>query len=49
MHTGCIESEAGNTERIQKPVRIFKAGVHRVRHVFHYKCFGMKLNYIALK
>lgn len=39
----------GTLNWTQKSVRIFKAGVDRVKHLFHCKCFGTKLNYIVLK
>lgn len=44
-----LNQRLGTLNRIQKPVRIFKAGIDRVKHLFHYKCFRTKLNHIAPK
>lgn len=44
-----LNQKLGTLNWIQKPVRLFKAGVDRVKHLFHCKCFRTKLNYIALK
>lgn len=44
-----LNQKLGTLNWIEKPVRIFKAGVDRGKHLFHCKCFGTKLNYIALK
>lgn len=47
VHRGCINRRLGTLNLIQKPVRMFKVGTGRVSHLFLYKCFGNKLNYVV--